>query len=208
MAQHRIQINITADNAEAIRRLEELQRDLQDLGNNDGPQRAAKGMEKLTSAIGSVKAALAGAFAVGTIAEIGKSALKAAADMEVLQKGLTFQVGNQEMQKLVASMQKLGEESAFSGSALIPMARKWINVGASADEAIGQMRMIVDAASAFGLTENQIGLCTDALTKMASEGRVNAEDMNALNDDGIPAWQLLSEAMGKPVAELREMRED
>ena len=205
MAQHRIQINITADNAEAIRRLEELQRDLQDLGNNDGPQRAAKGMEKLTSAIGSVKAALAGAFAVGTIAEIGKSALKAAADMEVLQKGLTFQVGNQEMQKLVASMQKLGEESAFSGSALIPMARKWINVGASADEAIGQMRMIVDAASAFGLTENQIGLCTDALTKMASEGRVNAEDMNALNDDGIPAWQLLSEAMGKPVAELREM---
>ena len=167
-----------------------------------GTSTAVRGLE---SALGTLKGVVAGAFAVGSIVSFGKSALKASADFEFLKKGLNFQVGVDETNKLIAQMQQLGETSAYDSTQLIPMARKWINVGASADEAISKMKMIVDAGSAFGLTAEQIKLCTDALTKMSSEGRINAEDMNALNDDGIPAWQLLSEAMGLPVAQLREM---
>ena len=167
-----------------------------------GTSAAVRGLE---SALGTLKGVAAGAFTVGSITAFGKSALKASADFEFLKKGLNFQVGVDETNKLIAQMQQLGETSAYDSTQLIPMARKWINVGASADEAISKMKMIVDAGSAFGLTAEQIKLCTDALTKMSSEGRINAEDMNALNDDGIPAWQLLSEAMGLPVAQLREM---
>ena len=164
-----------------------------------------KAASALTKTLSRLKSMAAGAFAVGSIVSFGKSALKASADFEFLRKGLNFQVGVDETNKLIAQMQQLGETSAYDSTQLIPMARKWINVGASADEAISKMKMIVDAGSAFGLTAEQIKLCTDALTKMSSEGRINAEDMNALNDDGIPAWQLLSEAMGLPVAQLREM---
>lgn len=167
-----------------------------------GTSTAVRGLE---SALGTLKGVVAGAFAVGSITAFGKAALEASADFEFLKKGLNFQIGVDETNKLIAQMQQLGETSAYDSTQLIPMARKWINVGASADEAIGKMKMIVDAGSAFGLTAEQIKLCTDALTKMSSEGRINAEDMNALNDDGIPAWQLLSEAMGMPVEQLRKM---
>lgn len=223
MASHNINIKITADAAGVSKAVSSTKSQLSGLkgmkvggeplaglkeaaqastSSIRGTSAAVRGLE---SALGTLKGVAAGAFTVGSIMAFGKSALKASADFEFLKKGLNFQVGVDETNKLIAQMQQLGETSAYDSTQLIPMARKWINVGASADEAISKMKMIVDAGSAFGLTAEQIKLCTDALTKMSSEGRINAEDMNALNDDGIPAWQLLSEAMGLPVAQLREM---
>ena len=198
---------VVQESTGSIKEASAAMRDLQDAMQSSS--KSTKGTEEtvsgLESALGTLKGVAAGAFAVGSITAFGKAALEASADFEFLKKGLNFQIGVDETNKLIAQMQQLGETSAYDSTQLIPMARKWINVGASADEAIGKMKMIVDAGSAFGLTAEQIKLCTDALTKMSSEGRINAEDMNALNDDGIPAWQLLSEAMGMPVEQLRKM---
>lgn len=223
MAEHNINITITATSRGASKAIADIQKQMSSLANakvdgsgmsglTSGAKRAKSSVEdttssvkRLSSALGSIKGAVAGAFAVGSIVSFGKAALEASANFEFLKKGLNFQIGEAETDKLISKMQKLGETSAYDSNQLIPMARKWINVGANADTAIQRMNMLVDAGSAFGLTAEQIGLCTDALTKMSSEGKINAEDMNALNDDGIPAWQLLSEAMGLPVAQLREM---
>lgn len=223
MASHDINIKITADASGVSKAVSSTKSQLSGLkgmkvggeplaglkeaaqASTSSIQGTSTAVRSLESALGTLKGVVAGAFAVGSIVSFGKSALKASADFEFLKKGLNFQVGVDETNKLIKQMQQLGETSAYDSTQLIPMARKWINVGASADEAIGKMKMIVDAGSAFGLTAEQIKLCTDALTKMSSEGRINAEDMNALNDDGLPAWQLLSEAMGLPVEQLRKM---
>lgn len=167
-----------------------------------GTSTAVRGLE---SALGTLKGVVAGAFAVGSITAFGKAALEASANAEVLRKGLTFQLGADQADLLISKMKEIGETSAYDGSALIPMARLWVNVGDNAETAISKMNKIVDAGSAYGLTQEQIQNCTLALTQMAGAGKIDAGNMNQLTNDGIPAWQLLSDAMGMPVEQLRDM---
>lgn len=167
-----------------------------------GTSTAVRGLE---SALGTLKGVAAGAFAVGSITAFGKAALEASANAEVLRKGLTFQLGADQADLLISKMKEIGETSAYDGSALIPMARLWVNVGDNAETAISKMNKIVDAGSAYGLTQEQIQNCTLALTQMAGAGKIDAGNMNQLTNDGIPAWQLLSDAMGMPVEQLRDM---
>lgn len=167
-----------------------------------GTSTAVRGLE---SALGTLKGVVAGAFAVGSITAFGKAALEASANAEVLRKGLTFQLGADQADLLISKMKESGETSAYNGSALIPMARLWVNVGDNAETAISKMNKIVDAGSAYGLTQEQIQNCTLALTQMAGAGKIDAVNMNQLTNDGIPAWQLLSDAMGMPVEQLRDM---
>lgn len=167
-----------------------------------GTSTAVRGLE---SALGTLKGVVAGAFAVGSITAFGKAALEASANAEVLRKGLTFQLGADQADLLISKMKEIGETSAYDGSALIPMARLWVNVGDNAETAISKMNKIVDAGSAYGLTQEQIQNCTLALTQMAGAGKIDAGNMNQLTNDGIPAWKLLSDAMGVPVEQLRDM---
>lgn len=162
-------------------------------------------MEKTGSISSKVGGLMAKAFAIGSIAAFGKSCLTASANVEVLKKGLNFQIGQSETEKLIANMQQIGEQSAYDSSELIPLARQWITLGNNADDAISKMQMIVDVGSAFGLTQEQIGAANLALTQMASAGKIGAQDMMQLTNAGIPAWKMLADAMGLTVAEIRDM---
>lgn len=195
------------DSTGSIKEASAAMRDLQDAMQSSS--KSTKGTEEtvsgLESALGTLKGVAAGAFAVGSITAFGKAALEASANAEVLRKGLTFQLGADQADLLISKMKEIGETSAYDGSALIPMARLWVNVGDNAETAISKMNKIVDAGSAYGLTQEQIQNCTLALTQMAGAGKIDAGNMNQLTNDGIPAWQLLSDAMGMPVEQLRDM---
>ena len=223
MASHNINIKITADASGVSKAVSSTKSQLNSLkgakvggeplaglkeaaqtstSSIQGTSTAVRGLE---SALGTLKGVVAGAFAVGSIAAFGKAALEASANAEVLRKGLTFQLGADQADLLISRMKEIGETSAYDGSALIPMARLWVNVGDNAETAISKMNKIVDAGSAYGLTQEQIQNCTLALTQMAGAGKIDAGNMNQLTNDGIPAWQLLSDAMGMPVEQLRDM---
>lgn len=223
MATHDISVAITANASGAISTINSVKKATQGVSgtkvSNDGMDTLAasaqsatakvKGteaaVEALSSSLKRTAAAAAGAFTVSKILGFGKAALEASANMELLRKGLTFQLGAEQADSLITKMKAIGESSAYDGSALIPMARLWVNVGDNAETAVDKMKMIVDAGSAYGLTQEQIGNCTLALTQMAGAGKIDAENMNQLTNDGIPAWQLLADAMGMPVEQLRDM---
>lgn len=223
MASHDISIRINADASGVQRAVSATRSALNGLrgvrvsgepfdGLQHGARRAQQDINDtsvavrgLQSALGTLKGVVAGAFAVGSITAFGKAALEASANAEVLRKGLTFQLGADQADLLISKMKEIGETSAYDGSALIPMARLWVNVGDNAETAISKMNKIVDAGSAYGLTQEQIQNCTLALTQMAGAGKIDAGNMNQLTNDGIPAWQLLSDAMGLPVEQLRDM---
>lgn len=198
---------VVQESTGSIKEASAAMRDLQDAMQSSS--KSTKGTEEtvsgLESALGTLKGVAAGAFAVGSITAFGKAALEASANAEVLRKGLTFQLGADQADLLISKMKEIGETSAYDGSALIPMARLWVNVGDNAETAISKMNKIVDAGSAYGLTQEQIQNCTLALTQMAGAGKIDAGNMNQLTNDGIPAWQLLSDAMGMPVEQLRDM---
>lgn len=180
------------------------------LANNAG--KAAKETKRLKTEQNSLRGVLSGvrsaalaAFSIGAVVSFGKAVMKASADMELLKKGLAFTLGNTGAQKLIENMQTLGEKSAYNSNQLIPLARAWITVGDNAQTATAKMKKIVDCASAYGLTEDQMSRVNLALTQMQAKGKVSSEEMRQLAEAGVPAWQLLSTAMGKPVNELQNL---
>lgn len=223
MANHDIHISITATAASVVNAAKQARDSLQAVGNTkvSGKPLAAvaakantanasvRGLQGslggLSSALSGLKGKIAGAFAVGSIVAFGKQALSAAANVEVFKKGLNFQIGEAQTETLISNIRAIGEASAYDTSQLLPMAKQWINIGENAEQATARMQTIVDCGSAFGLTTDAIQGANLALTQMQMAGKIGQQDMMQLLNAGIPAWQLLSDQMGIPVQQLKDM---
>lgn len=168
-------------------------------------EKSAKKINALQSQMVKLKAAVAGAFTVSAILGIGQAALKASANVELLRKGLEFQIGKDDTKKLIRGIQAIGEASAYDTNQLIPMSRAWINMGENAEQAMSRVQRLVDLGSAFGLTADQIEHANLALSQMAAAGKINAQDMMQLTNANIPAWKMLADAMHMSVTEVREL---
>lgn len=224
MSDHEITVTLKADANGCLSVIKQVTRSVEELsgkkvGNagmpdlGKGAKQAAQGMREaksetdaLASSIGKLKGMIAGAFTLGAIANFGKKALEASANMEVFKKGLSFTLGSEgEADKLIASMQQIGEASAYDTTQLLPLARQWVNIGNSADEASSKMKKIVDLGSAYGMQTEQIQAANLALTQMSMAGKIGAQDMMQLINAGVPAWQLLADKMGLSVAQVRDL---
>ena len=224
MSDHEITVTLKADANGCLSVIKQVTRSVDELsgkkvGNagmpdlGKGAQQAAQGMREaksetdaLSSSLGKLKGMIAGAFTLGAITSFGKKALEASANMEVFKKGLSFTLGSEgEADKLIASMQQIGEASAYDTTQLLPLARQWVNIGNSADEASSKMKKIVDLGSAYGMQTEQIQAVNLALTQMSMAGKIGAQDMMQLINAGVPAWQLLADKMGLSVAQVRDL---
>lgn len=229
MAGHNIEISLNAvDNASSVikrveNNTESLMRSTQSLGKvkvdgngfkdmADKAKRAGSEVkdtrnevEDLQGTLNGLKNAVLGAFTFSAIKDFVGSCLDASASVELLKRGLSFQIGEEQTDKLIKNIQTIGEQSAYDSNDLMNMAKQWVNIGDSADSATQKMKTIVDVGSAYGLTREQIEGANLALTQMQMSGKIGQQDMMQLINAGIPAWQLLSESMGLPVAQLKEM---
>ena len=229
MAGHNIEISLNAvDNASSVikrveNNTESLMRSTQSLGKvkvdgngfkdmADKAKRAGSEVkdtrnevEDLQGTLNGLKNAVLGAFTFTAIKDFVGSCLDASASVELLKKGLSFQIGEEQTDKLIKNIQTIGEQSAYDSNDMMNMAKQWVNIGDSADSATQKMKTIVDVGSAYGLTREQIEGANLALTQMQMSGKIGQQDMMQLINAGIPAWQLLSESMGLPVAQLKEM---
>lgn len=229
MAGHNIEISLNAvDNASSVikrveNNTESLMRSTQSLGKvkvdgngfkdmADKAKRAGSEVkdtrnevEDLQGTLNGLKNAVLGAFTFSAIKDFVGSCLDASASVELLKKGLSFQIGEEQTDKLIKNIQTIGEQSAYDSNDLMNMAKQWVNIGDSADSSTQKMKTIVDVGSAYGLTREQIEGANLALMQMQMSGKIGQQDMMQLINAGIPAWQLLSESMGLPVAQLKEM---
>lgn len=229
MAGHNIEISLNAvDNASSVikrveNNTESLMRSTQSLGKvkvdgngfkdmADKAKRAGSEVkdtrnevEDLQGTLNGLKNAVLGAFTFTAIKAFVGSCLDASASVELLKKGLSFQIGEEQTDKLIKNIQTIGEQSAYDSNDLMNMAKQWVNIGDSADSATQKMKTIVDVGSAYGLTREQIEGANLALTQMQMSGKIGQQDMMQLINAGIPAWQLLSESMRLPVAQLKEI---
>lgn len=213
---HSIQVIITANIDKALAGCNTLKGKLDKIkgtkvdadfsGVSRGAKSAEGNVDALGSAISKLKGIVAGAFAVGSIYSFGKAALTAAANTELLHKGLSFVLNSdEEASRLVKNIQEIGEASAYDTTQLLPLARAWVNIGDNVDTATSKIQKVVDLGSAYGLTADQVGAVNLALTQMQMAGKIGQQDMMQLINAGIPAWTILSEKMGIPVEQLKDM---
>ena len=77
--------------------------------------------------------------------------------------------------------------------------------GFKAEEIIPMLTNLGDAASGLGLGTEGVSRLAYALGQMQTSGKLNAQDMMQLTSAGISAWDMLAQAAGKTVAEMKDL---
>ena len=189
-------------------------------GDASGLQRTMSGVEKSAGRTGGVlKTALgtglgfvaANAVMMGFGAATdfaGEALIGYNARMEQAQIGFTTLLGSGEKATaFIKELQSFAAKTPFDFPGLQSSANLMLAMGFNAKEVIPTLTAVGDAVAALGLGSEAVNRATYALGQMRSAGRVNAQDMMQLTQLGIPAWQMLADAMGLSVAETRKLSE-
>src|SRR5690606_28884368 len=81
-------------------------------------------------------------------------------------------------------------------------------VGVAAGDVVSLMRDIGNITAATGeISADRVEGITIAITQMIGKTKVSAEEMEQLAERGVPAWQILSEAVGKSQSDVRKLAE-
>lgn len=156
-------------------------------------EQSAKTAEAKTKKFGmGLKLAIAGA--VAGVAALGKSAIGAAADMEMLTTQFEVMLGSSE--KAVAMMDDLKEFSAATPFALEDLAKgsqQLLSFGVAQEDVLKTMQMLGDTAG--GDAEKLNGLVL-AYGKVQTKGKASMEELNMMAERGLPILDILKEQTG------------
>lgn len=189
-------------------KVEELLVEIQ--GDNNSFKRALRGAEgaadgfggKMGKMFGGVtRVAGAAALAVGAI---GTAALgfgvKIASETEGATTAFTTLLGSaEEAEKFIGEMRDFAAKTPFEFAGVRDASQQFLAMGFEATKIVPMLTAVGDAVSAMGGGQEEINGVTRALTQMQAKGKVSAEEMLQLAERGIPAWQMLAEAMGTDI---------
>lgn len=112
--------------------------------------------------------------------------------------------------ELVAELREFAQLSPFQSPEVFAVGQQLLNAGVEADRLLDVLGPIADAAAVTGenMVENFKGAAL-AISQMYLKGKISSEEMTKqLSNRQIPAWNALSVATGKNVAELKKLAEE
>lgn len=110
-------------------------------------------------------------------------------------------------EQMLEDLQRFAAKTPFEFPELEQASRRLLAMGFQAKEIIPLMTDLGNAASALGMSTEGINRLTLALGQMRAKSKVSGEEMRQLAEAGIPAWQILAEAMGKPIPVVMKLSE-
>ena len=109
----------------------------------------------------------------------------------------------------IAELEKLSRATPLKFESISNMSARLQGAGIEAAKIIPLIKDIGNVAAATGeLSAERMEGLGNAFAQIASKGRVSAEEMEQLAERGVPAWRILSEAIGETLAVTRKMAED
>lgn len=142
------------------------------------------------------------------IAGIGAASVKAAADMEQTRKAFTTLLKDATLAKdFLAELETFAANTPFELPGLLQTSKKMLAFGFTANQVIPILTAVGDSAAALGMGQDGIDRLTIAIGQMQAKGKVSAEEMLQLAEAGVPAWQMLADAMGTSIPQAMKMAE-
>jgi len=179
-----------------------------------GLKRAEAQADKAGSKIGSIfKNAFSVTLGVGMFEALKKgfkstvgTAISFNSMLQTAQIGFTTMLGSAEKaQAFLDDMADFAAKTPFEYPELLDAAKKMLAYGFAAENVLPTLRAVGDAAAALGMSGEGIDRITLALGQIYAKGKLSGEEMRQLTEAGIPAWEMLAEAMGTTVPELQKM---
>ena len=142
---------------------------------------------------------------LGATAAVGAFALSTASAAETSEMAFTTMLGGAEQaQEMLDTLAEFAAHTPFELSGLISSTQQLLAYGFAAEDVIPMLTAVGDATAALGSGEVGIQAVTRALGQMRTKGKVSAEEMLQLTEQGIPAWEYLARAIGTDTAGAME----
>lgn len=164
---------------------------------------------KLGKAVQGLGSLATGAFAkdiVNGLLGAGAASIKAAAQMR--QYEIAFQTmlkSADEGTQMLRDLQKFAAETPFDVPGVVSAGQQLMAFGFKAKEVIPMLTSLGDAAAGLGQGTAGVSRLAYALGQMQTSGKLNAQDMMQLTSAGISAWDMLADAAGVSIAEIKDM---
>ena len=142
----------------------------------------------------------------GKIAGMGLSCIKASAQMR--QYEIAFQTMLKSADagtKILKDLQKFAADTPFDVPGVVESAQQLVAFGFAANEVIPTLRTLGDAAAGLGKSTEGVQQLAYALGQIKTSGTLKTEDINQLTNAGIGAWEMLAQASGKSISEIKDM---
>lgn len=164
---------------------------------------------KMTGALSAIAAVQLGSVFTGMaggILNMGIASVQAAAQMR--QYEIAFQTMLKSAEagtQMLRDLQRFAAETPFDVPGVVSAGQQLMAFGFKAEEIIPMLTNLGDAASGLGLGTEGVSRLAYALGQMQTSGKLNAQDMMQLTSAGISAWDMLAQAAGKTVAEMKDL---
>lgn len=164
---------------------------------------------KMTGALSAIAAVQLGSVFTGMaggILNMGIASVQAAAQMR--QYEIAFQTMLKSAEagtQMLRDLQQFAAETPFDVPGVVSAGQQLMAFGFKAEEIIPMLTSLGDAASGLGLGTEGVSRLAYALGQMQTSGKLNAQDMMQLTSAGISAWDMLAQAAGKTVAEMKDL---
>ena len=164
---------------------------------------------KMTGALSAIAAVQLGSVFTGMaggILNMGIAFVQAAAQMR--QYEIAFQTMLKSAEagtQMLRDLQQFAAETPFDVPGVVSAGQQLMAFGFKAEEIIPMLTNLGDAASGLGLGTEGVSRLAYALGQMQTSGKLNAQDMMQLTSAGISAWDMLAQAAGKTVAEMKDL---
>lgn len=224
----KISVEIEADTKDAERGIDRVSEALSDAGReasktsakfakvaSSGTKLGASLKEAASGALTMQNAlkAMAGLAAAGIakdlasgILGIGASCIQAAAQMR------QYEIAFQTMLKsasagteMFRSLQKFAADTPFDVPGVVSAGQQLMAFGFQAEQIIPMLTSLGDAAAGLGQGSEGVSRLAYALGQMQTSGKLNSQDMMQLTSAGVAAWDMLAQAAGVSITEIKDM---
>jgi tape measure domain len=196
MADGRVVIDVILDDSSVAKGVANIEKKL------GGIQGTAS---KVVSGLARVGAAVGAAIGAAGLA-VGKIGLEFNAMKEQSMVAWTTLLGSaKEAQDMLKRISDLAKSTPFETEDVDIMAKYMHNAGLSGDQLFKTLTRISDVSSAFAIPAAEAREMARQMSQVMQAGVAYTEDLNILQDRGVPIYKAISEQLGVTVADVRKL---
>lgn len=178
--------------------------------NSNGTKKVKADMESIASLARKCAGILASAFVIDKIKDYATSVYKTGIEYNALSEQAqvawsTILGSHEAASKMMAEITDYAAKTPFSKMGVDTMAKQLTNAGFEGQAVFDQLTKIGDMGSAFGIQEDSLREMVRQYAQVQQAQVAYTEDLNILQDRGIPIYKALGEVMGVPVSQVKKL---
>ncbi len=208
--------DVTAEAKDAAKELDNVGQEAESAGSEANKAKKkidsmGNGLEKVGKAAQLFAASAIGQKIAGfasEIAQLGITCIQSAAQMKQYEIAFTTMLNSADAgKKMLADLKQFAASTPFDVPGVVQAGQQLMAFGFQAQEIIPMLTSLGDAAAGLGKGSAGVGQIAYAMGQMRTSGTLKTQDMMQLTNAGINAWQMLADASGKTIMEIKDLTE-